>query len=643
MTRVWCLYASSWRSPMPSWRTSSNWSPSPIAIATHRLSAAMNPITPDTVTDINRTSQAQDAHNPASHESAERLRLAMMVANDGLWDWDLATNEVYFDPRYYLMAGYAVDAFPHRLEEFQQRVHPDDVAQVMAEAQAHLNGQTGRFEVEFRFRKRDGDYLWILGKGQIVERDAQGRPLRFVGTHSDITERKRAEEALRASEERLSETARIAQVGGWEIDLEGNTLAWTEETFHIHELESDQPPSVAEAIAFYHPDDQPQVQAAVQRAMESGTAFDFEARLITAKKNLRWVRATGRARYRAGRAIGIHGIVQDITERKQSEVALRESEERLELVLEGGQLGYWDWNIQTGAVYRNARWAEMLGYTLEEIECSVKQWSDLQHPDDQSAAWQSISNHLEGRTPAHRMEYRMRTKDGQYKWILDQARIVERDAQGRPLRMSGTHIDITERKQTEEALRESEERFKRVSLVISDFAYSCRKPEGGGYQVDWLTGAIERISGYSPEEILAAKCWGFLVLAEDRPLFVQCVTGLLPGQSATRELRIRHKDGTVRWLQASTQCLTDPYDPANHIVYGGCLDITERKRIEAELQQKLTELQRWYEVMLDREGRVLELKREADALRRRLGEPPLYAVELAADLSAIPPAAGSRP
>lgn len=346
----------------------------------------MNPLTPDTVTGIDRTSQAQDVHNRASHESPERLRLAMMVANDGLWDWDLATNEVYFDPRYYLMAGYAVDAFPHRLEEFQQRIHPDDVAQVMAKAQAHLNGQTGRFEVEFRFRKRDGDYLWILGKGQIVERDAQGRPLRFVGTHSDITGRKRAEEAL------------------------------------------------------------------------------------------------------------------------------RESQERLELVLEGGQLGYWDWNIQTGAVYRNARWAEMLGYTLEEIEFNVKQWSDLQHPDDRAAAWQSISSHLEGRTPAHRMEYRMRAKDGQYKWILDQARIVERDAQGRPLRMSGTHLDIT-----------------------------------------------------------------------------------------------------------------------------------ERKRIEAELQQKLTELQRWYEVMLDREGRVLELKREADALRQRLGEPPLYAVELAAGLSATPPAAGTRP
>jgi PAS domain S-box-containing protein len=129
---------------------------------------------------------------------------------------------------------------------------------------------------------------------------------------------------------------------------------------------------------------------------------------------------------------------------------LRDSEKRLQLVLDGSQLGYWDWNIETGKVIRDARWAQMLGYTIEEVEKSVKQWTDLHHPDDRTLAWESITNHLEGRTPAHDIEYRMRTKDGQYKWILDQAKIVSRDAQGKPLRMCGTHKDITERKLAEQ-------------------------------------------------------------------------------------------------------------------------------------------------------------------------------------------------
>jgi diguanylate cyclase (GGDEF)-like protein/PAS domain S-box-containing protein len=140
----------------------------------------------------------------------------------------------------------------------------------------------------------------------------------------------------------------------------------------------------------------------------------------------------------------------------RSAETLRESEERLKYVLEGSQVGYWDWNIETGQVQRNKYWAEMLGYTLEEIQFTVKQWTDLHHPDDRERAWKSIQDHLEGRSPEHRLEYRMRTRDGQYKWILDQAKIVKRDSQGKPLRMSGTHTDITGRKQVEE--REKEER-----------------------------------------------------------------------------------------------------------------------------------------------------------------------------------------
>jgi PAS domain S-box-containing protein len=131
-------------------------------------------------------------------------------------------------------------------------------------------------------------------------------------------------------------------------------------------------------------------------------------------------------------------LIINSVQRKRSSETLQESEECLAFVLEGSQLGFWDWDIETGAVKRNARWAEMLGYTLQEIEYSVKQWTDLHHPDDRAAAWQSINDHLEGRTPEHKIEYRMRMKDGQYKWILDQARVVKRDVTGKPLRMSGS-------------------------------------------------------------------------------------------------------------------------------------------------------------------------------------------------------------
>ncbi|WP_458775090.1 PAS domain-containing protein [Desulforhopalus sp. 52FAK] len=135
---------------------------------------------------------------------------------------------------------------------------------------------------------------------------------------------------------------------------------------------------------------------------------------------------------------------------RESGESLRDSETRLQLVLDGSQLGSWDWDIETGEVIRNPRWAEMLGYSPEEIESSMTQWTNLLHPDDQTLAWESINDHLEGRLSAHEMEYRMRTKDGQDIWILDQAKIVSWDALGKPLRMCGTLRDITKRKQAEQ-------------------------------------------------------------------------------------------------------------------------------------------------------------------------------------------------
>ncbi len=177
-----------------------------------------------------------------------------------------------------------------------------------------------------------------------------------------------------------------------------------------------------------------------------------------------------------GDAEAFHGVWRDLVAgvnhlmdmRMRAVEALRESEERLQMVLDGSNLGFWDWRVQTGEVYRNEQWANMIGYTLHDIQLNVKQWIDLIHPDDRATASESIRNHLEGRSPMHKAEYRMLCKDGRWKWILDQARIVKRDDDGRPFRMSGTHTDITERKHAEEALRDEKERLMVTLRSIGD-------------------------------------------------------------------------------------------------------------------------------------------------------------------------------
>lgn len=145
---------------------------------------------------LRRTDQGIRNQQAELAESEERYDMAMSVANDGIWDWRLDTNTVLFDRRYYTMAGYEPFEFPSSLEEWEKRVHPEDLQQAKERIEEYLSGRREKYDVEFRFRRKDGEYMWVQAQGKIVTRNKQGTPVRFVGTHSDITERKGAEEEL---------------------------------------------------------------------------------------------------------------------------------------------------------------------------------------------------------------------------------------------------------------------------------------------------------------------------------------------------------------------------------------------------------------------------------------------------------------
>jgi PAS domain S-box-containing protein len=146
---------------------------------------------------------------------------------------------------------------------------------------------------------------------------------------------------------------------------------------------------------------------------------------------------------------GFFVMVTDISGIKRAELALRQSEQRFELALEGGDLASWDWNIATGEVVFNRRWAEMRGYRPEEIRPHVDSWTSGLHPDDRAPVERALADHFDRRTAVYETEHRVRTRSGQWMWILDRGKVFERDAQGRPARMVGTELDITDRKRVE--------------------------------------------------------------------------------------------------------------------------------------------------------------------------------------------------
>lgn len=147
---------------------------------------------------------------------------------------------------------------------------------------------------------------------------------------------------------------------------------------------------------------------------------------------------------------GVRGVLIDISHRKESEIKLQCYAERLELALMGSNAGLWDWNIKTSEVYFSDRWCTMLGYNPIEIEPNVSTWEMLLHPADKEMVRAALNDHLAGITNLYQTEHRVRSKDGEWKWILDTGRVTQRDSSGNPIRAVGTHIDISERKWAQE-------------------------------------------------------------------------------------------------------------------------------------------------------------------------------------------------
>ena len=162
----------------------------------------------------------------------------------------------------------------------------------------------------------------------------------------------------------------------------------------------------------------------------------------------------------AGQVRRIMGASLDITDRKQSKMALRESEERWHLALRGSNDGIWNWNVLTDEIFFSGRWKEMLGYAEHELDNRLEEWSKRLHPDDTERVQQAIDNHFAGKTRFYSVEQRMRCQDGSYKWILARGQAL-RDKQGTIIRITGSHTDITDRKQAEDALQQAHHELER--------------------------------------------------------------------------------------------------------------------------------------------------------------------------------------
>lgn len=380
-----------------------------------------------------------------------------------------------------------------------------------------------------------------------------------------------AELASRTSE--LAESQHVARLGSWEWDIPTNSVSWSDELYRIYGLVPQEFGATFEAyMARVHPDDRGPVQRAIETACAKAATFSFEERIIQPDGTIRILQSRGTAVVdEAGQVIKLRGLCQDVTEQKQIEQALRESEERFASAFVYAGIGMAMVDLSGGLFKVNQALCDFLGYSADELMALTFQ--EITHPDDLDADLENVRSLLAGEARFYSMEKRYIHKQGPVLWASLHVSLI-RDQGGRPLYLISQVQDITERKQA----KIERDRFFTMSLdmlIIAGFDGYFKR----------LNPAFLEALGYTESELKARPSLEF-VHPEDRAAILAARDKLFTGNMVGLENRYRSKDGSWRWLEWKSVGAVE-----EGVVYAAARDVTERKKAEEALRQAHDELE----------------------------------------------------
>jgi diguanylate cyclase (GGDEF)-like protein/PAS domain S-box-containing protein len=369
----------------------------------------------------------------------------------------------------------------------------------------------------------------------------EGRRL-YAGAVRDITEREQAEAAIRRGDERLHLALEAAQAGVWEWDVATDRNFWSPEVYGLYGMDArSTEPSYEAWLAAVRPEDRAAVAQAVRTATEQRAEVNIEWRVHRTGAEQdgadRWLASRGKPECdAAGRLLRYRGVVADITARKRGELALRESESRLQMALSGADMATWDLDARTGITHYSERWASMQGYRPEELPAQLEQLEQRVHPDDRAALHQKMVAFLRGEAAGFTSEHRVRHKDGRWVWVQARGSVIDRDEKGQPRHAAGVVVDVSERKEAEAQLRKLSQAVEQSpeSIIITNLAG----------QIEYVNEAFCRSSGYRSSEVLGKR--PDVLDADSSPS--QSASALSEamkkGEAWQGELRNRRKDGS---------------------------------------------------------------------------------------------------
>jgi diguanylate cyclase (GGDEF)-like protein/PAS domain S-box-containing protein len=396
-----------------------------------------------------------DARKKAEVEAAamdSRWRFALETAGQGIWDYRVEEARTFYSDTWKALIGRKGDEVSDSSEAWQAFVHPDDLPRVLTADKDHLAGATPHFECEFRMRHKDGHWVWILDKGKVVERDAIGRPLRMIGTYTDISAIKAAEELLRQTSERFKLLAENATDVIMRVNRGGRRLYVSPACRRLLGWEPEEMLGISTRDAL-HPDDVAALAKPWMRAFESDQAVTLTYRMRRKDGRYIWVESISRALPTVeGETPERILVVRDIDQRVAAEQKLKDSEARYRLLAECATDMIFQLDHDLKRRYVSPACREVLGYAPDEMLGAVP--VAMVHPDDAERVARVFQSVIAGEVERASVNNRIRHRDGRWIWVDAELRLLRDSQTGAPSGIVGSLRDVSERKEAEERLEQ---------------------------------------------------------------------------------------------------------------------------------------------------------------------------------------------
>src|SRR5215831_252924 len=486
--------------------------------------------------------------------------------------------------------GYEPNEYLENADFWRRCVHPDDFAAVEAEAVQLF--KKGRHTVEYRFLRKDGNYCWVNDAQRLI-RDEKGQPAEVVGSWSDVTDRKRAEEAAAAARDRVNHLLASSPAVIYSFKATGD-YAPTFISRNVKDLLGYDPEEYLESPDFWrsrvHPKDSPRILADYSRLFAEGH-LSIEYRFRKKDGSYCWIGDELQLlRNATGDPIEVVGSWNDITARKQIGEALVAAQDRIGRLLSSAPAVIYSYKA-TGDfaptfVSENIR--DRLGYEPQEYLENADFWRNRVHPDE-LAAVESEALHL-FKKGSHTVEYRFLKKDDSYCWVNDEQRLV-RDEEGQPVEVVGSWSDVTDRKRAEAAVAAARARIEHLLASSPAVIYSFKA--SGDYAPTFISQNVKDLLGYDREEYLnSPDFWESRIHPQDSPRILRAYSRLFEEDRLSNEYRFRKKDGSYCWVSDELQVIRNTAGNPIEVV-GAWSDVTARKQLGEALaaaQERLVHL-----------------------------------------------------